>query len=257
MVHIDGRAVMTDPIPIHSVDNDNVDKGPGQELIALMEEPNPLVPKTLDENHIIHARTPHLEAFNAFRELRADLLQRANNKNYVCVITSLFPAGGATHVALNLASAIALDRTKTALIVDCNLYRPSVHSRLGVSAEPGLTDFLNDPDSVSIADIIRPAAIPRVRVIPAGGPVARETECLSTMNMRLLIHMLQQRYPDRFIIIDAPDMRAAADTRLLENYADFVCMVVPYGKATSSRIVDATKTFSAEKFAGVIFNRIP
>ncbi|MEM7707665.1 MAG: polysaccharide biosynthesis protein [Pseudomonadota bacterium] len=248
---------MSDAVPIQSVESNDPEKGAGRELIALMEEPNPLVPKALDENLIIHARTPHLEAFNAFRELRADLLQRSKGRNYVCVITSLYPRGGATHVALNLASAIALDRSKTALIVDCNLYRPAVHSLLGVRAEPGLTDFLNDPDGVSISDIIKPAAIPRIRVIPAGGPVARETECLSTMNMRLLIHMLQQRYPDRFIIIDAPDMRAAADTRLLENYADFVCMVVPYGKATSSKIVDATNTFTPEKFAGVIFNRLP
>ncbi len=248
---------MTEAIPIRHVDGEESEKEAGRELIALMEEPNPLVPRTLDDNLIIHARTPHLEAFNAFRELRADLSRKANNKNYVCVITSLFPKGGATHVALNLASAIALDRSKTALIVDCNLYRPALHNLLGVDAEPGLTDFLNDPDGISISDIIKPAAIPRVRVIPAGGPVARETECLSTMNMRLLIHMLQQRYPDRYIIIDAPDMRAAADTHVLENYADLVCLVVPYGQATSSKIVDNVKTFSQEKFAGVIFNRLP
>ena len=248
---------MKEALHLPGAENDDSGDTSGKELIALMEEPNPLVPKTLDDNFIIHARTPHHEAFNSFRELRTDLLAKSNNRNFVCIITSLIPNGGATHVAINLASAIALDRSKTALIVDCNLYRPSLHKVLGVRPEPGLTDFLADPDGVAISDIIRPAAIPRVRVIPAGGPVARETECLSTMNMRLLIHMLQQRYPDRFIIIDAPDMRAAADTRVLENYADLVCLVVPYGRATSSKIIDAVNTFSKEKFAGVVFNRLP
>lgn len=249
---------MTEPANLHTVkDEDEKPEEPGQELIALMEEPNPLVPKALDDGLIIHSRTPNVEAFNAFRELRADLLQKANGKNYVCVVTSVVPRGGASHVAVNLASAIALDRSKTALLVDCNLYRPALHEKLNIEADPGLTDFLADPDGVSISDIIKPAAIPRVRVIPAGGPVARESECLGTMNMRLLVHMLQQRYPDRFIIIDAPSMDAAADTRILANYADLVCMVVPYGRVTSSRIVDATRTFSEEKFAGVVFNRLP
>lgn len=249
---------MTEPVNIRSVTTEEDSTAePGRELIALMEEPNPLVPKTLDDELIIHSRTPNVEAFNAFRELRADLLQKAGGNNYVCVVTSVIPGGGATHVAINLASAIALDRSKTALIIDCNLYRPSIHNRLNIDPEPGLTDFLADPDGVAISDIIKPAAIPRVRVIPAGGPVARESECLGTMNMRLLVHMLQQRYPDRFIIIDAPSMNAAADTRILANYADLVCMVVPYGRVTSSKIVDSARTFADEKFAGVVFNRLP
>lgn len=230
---------------------------PGQELIARMEEPNPLLPAQMDENLIIHSRTSNVEAYNAFRELRANLQERSAGRNYVCVITSVTPGGGATHVAVNLASAIALDRSKTALIVDCNLYRPALHARLGVDPEPGLSDFLADPDGVSISDIIKPASIPRIRIIPTGGPVIRESECLGTMNMRLLVHMLQQRYPDRFIILDAPSMDAAADTRLLADYADLVCMVVPYGRATSSRIIDGTQNFPQEKFAGVVFNRLP
>ncbi len=249
---------MTDSVNLRPVSNDADSEDTGRrELIELMEEPNPLVPRVLDDGNIIHAKTSSETAFNAFRELRTDLMQQANGQNFVCIITSAVPGGGATHVAINLASAIALDRTKTALIVDCNVYRPALHDRLRIEQQPGLTDFLADPDGVSISDIIKPAGIPRVLAIPSGSRPARESEYFGSVNMRLLLHMLGQRYPDRYIIVDAPSMNAAADTRMLAAYADLVCLVVPYGRVTSSRIVDSSRAFDANKFAGVVINREP
>lgn len=229
----------------------------GRELIAHMAEPNPLVSRDLDENRIIHSRTRSESAYNAFRELRTDLLQRSHGQNFVAVVTSVVPRGGATHVALNLASAIAFDRSKTALLIDCNVYHPAVHDMLRIGHEPGLTDFLADPDNVRIEEIIRPTGIPRLRAITVGSKAAADSEYFGTVNMRLLIHMLQQRYPDRFVILDAPSMKSAADTRMLAGYSDQVLMVVPYGRVISSRVVDACRAFDKEKFAGVVLNRQP
>ena len=47
----------------------------GQEMIARMAEPNPLVARDLDEQAIIHSRSRNETAYNAFRELRAELMQ--------------------------------------------------------------------------------------------------------------------------------------------------------------------------------------
>lgn len=229
----------------------------GQEMIARMAEPNPMVARDLDEQAIIHSRTRSEAAYNAFRELRTELFQRAGNRNFVVLVTSAVSGGGATHVAVNLASAIAFDKTKTALLIDCNVYRPGVHKVLQLDPNPGLTDFLADPEKVRIERIIRPTGIPRVRAIPAGSRPARDAEYFSTVNMRLLVHMLHQRYPDRHIVIDAPACKSAADTRTLEGLSDQVLVVVPYGRVTSSKIQDACRSFDPDKLAGVVFNRQP
>lgn len=228
-----------------------------QEMIARMAEPNPMVGRDLDKQAIIHARTRSEAAYNAFRELRLELFQRSGNRNFIALVTSAVDGGGATHVAVNLAAAIALDRTKTALLIDCNVYRPGVHKVLRLDPNPGLTDFLADPDKIRIERIIRPTGIPRVRAIPAGTRPARDAEYFSTVNMRLLVHMLHQRYPDRHIVIDAPASKSAADTRTLADLSDQVLVVVPYGRVTSSKIQDACRSFSPEKLAGVVFNRQP
>ncbi|MFK7956122.1 MAG: polysaccharide biosynthesis protein [Lysobacterales bacterium] len=242
------------------IDMDSQDDDQGlseKQLIARMAEPNPLVQRDLDDGRIIHSRTPSESSFNAFRELRTDLLHRTGNENFVALVTSVVKGGGATHVAINLGSAIALDRSHTALIVDCNIYHPTAHSVLKIDKSPGLTDFLADPDGVRIEDIIRPTGIPRLRAIPVGSRAGQETENFGNLNMRLLIHMLQQRYPDRYIILDAPSMQSAADTRILADYADQIIAVVPYGRVTSSKVVDACRAFPVEKFAGVVLNRQP
>jgi len=60
-----------------------------------------------------------------FRDLRTRLYSHTDGENFVCMVTSVVGGGGSTYVSRNLATAIALDKTKTSVLVDANFYSRS------------------------------------------------------------------------------------------------------------------------------------
>src|SRR5690554_3888001 len=145
----------------------SLDKYVISKQIVRMKEPRILSPEDLEERRIIYPESTDRVAVNRFRELRTRLLQLSAGNNFSLVVSSDVEGGGASFIALNLAAAFAFDHTKTALIIDCNLREPSLHSMLDLTPDMGLTDFLEDAD-MDIATIIYPTGIKRLRLIPAG-----------------------------------------------------------------------------------------
>ncbi len=194
--------------------------------------------------------SPHLKAF---RELRTNLMKRSKKKNFSCLVTSVAPGGG-TYVAANLAATIALDKSRTALLLDANLYRPYVDCLLPVPSQLGLTDYLDD-DSIRIEDIVHASSIPRLRVIPVGNNREGGTEKIHSDRMSRLLEELQARYQDRNIIIDSPSViEYDAEISILAELCDYVLLVVPYGKVMESQLLAAIERIGEDRLAGVVFN---
>jgi len=238
------------------VDLDDIEREQSK-VIARMPVGQALSSAELQQRGIIHSQMQDETALNSFRELRTLLLAQSERKNFVALVTSVKPRGGATHVAINLATAVTLDPLKTALIVDCNWRNPQIHERLDLEVSPGLLDFLDFPEDIGVKSIIKPTAIPRLRAISIGSRDLHNQEYFSSVNMQLLVKMLKQRYPDRFIIIDAPSMKNSADAGMLSEICDTTVLVVPYGRCTASQVEDAVSKLGEEKLAGVVLNRQP
>lgn len=221
--------------------------------IRHMAEVRLLRPEELDEKRIIHAFTPNREALNVFRELRIQLLQRGGRKNFVLLVTTVAPGGGATFAALNLAAAFALDNAKTALLVDCNFYNPTLEKLLFVDPEHGLTDFLED-QTLDVDDIIYASGIPRLRVIPVGHQRATGTEYYSSARMDKFVNGVRERYADRYIVLDGPPVGIFPDSRILADLCDFTLLVVPYGKVSQEQVQAAIEALPEDKLVGIVFN---
>lgn len=241
---------------------DNIAQGAALEVIdsrnarphiRQMAEVRPLSREELDERKIIHAATQNREALNAFRELRTVMLQRAGKQNFVVLVSGVSPQSGASFMSLNLAAAFALDHAKTSLLVDCNLYEPSVDRLLYVEPEYGLTEYLENPE-LEVDDIIYASGIPRMRIIPAGHSYMTGAEFYASARMESFMHSVRQRYADRYIVIDAPPLGSSAESRILADLVDFVLLVVPYGKVTQDQINAALEAVPEEKLIGMVFN---
>jgi protein-tyrosine kinase len=188
-----------------------------------------------------------------FRDLRTQLMKKTDWRNFVCLVTSAAP-GGSSHVAVNLAATIALDKSKTSLLVDANLYSPYAEVLLPVPSQLGLTDFLDDP-TTGVEDIVYASGVPRMRVVPVGNNREGGTEKLNSPRMREFFAEIKNRYSDRFVIVDAPSAADYdAEIRILAELCDFVVLVVPYGKVTESQLNASIDKIGADHLAGIVYN---
>lgn len=227
-----------------------------EEQIEKMSEVHTFSDAELDQLKILRQGMRDEKVLKIFRELRTRLYSHAKGKNFACLVTSVSSGGGASYVAKNLATSIALDKTKTSVIVDCNVYDPSVEELLGAEANLGLTDYLSVRD-MGVEFVVYASGIPRVRVIPTGNNVEIATERLSSSKMQLFVQELKARYSDRYVVMDGPAVSAySADVRLLSGLCDFVVLVVPYGKATEAQVKAAIDTIGKDKLAGIVFNYV-
>lgn len=225
-----------------------------EEQIEKMSEVHTFSDAELDGLKILRQGMKDEKILKMYRELRTQLYSRTNGKNFVCFVTSVVPDGGASYVSRNLATAIALDKTKTSVIIDSNFYDPSAEALLGAEANLGLTDYLSVKD-MGVEFIVYASGVPRVRVVPTGSNIEAATERLSSSKMHMFVQELKARYSDRYVIMDGPSVgEYSADVRLMAGLCDFVLLVVPYGKATDAQIKSAINTIGEDKVAGIVFN---
>ena len=231
----------------------SLDKYVISKQISRMKEPRILSPDDLDQRRIIHPESQDRNAVNRFRELRTRLLELSSGNNFSLLVTSAAEGGGASFVALNLAAAFAFDHTKTALVIDCNLREPALHGMLDLTPDMGLTDFLEDAD-MDIATIIYPTGIKRLRLIPAGSRRESAAEFFTSFRMRQFMHAIRRRYPDRFVIIDAPAITDSPDARILSELCDYTLLVLPHARVSESQAIRAASAIQPNKLAGVVIN---
>lgn len=212
-----------------------------------------LTPDELNEFKIIYPGCTDDRSLNDYRELRTKLMSASNNENFVCMVSSINQGAGTTHVAVNLAASIALDHSKTALIIDCNSYSPALSRYLKEKPALGLSNFLEE-ETEEVEDIIYPSGIRRVRIIPSGLKTEHAAENFSSEKMELFIDMVKKRYPDRYIILDTPPIGIYAESQILASICDMAILVVRYGQATASQVQSGIDLISSNKLAGIILN---
>ena len=220
--------------------------------IVDMAEVNCFSESEMAQLKLIHHGMSNRNFLNHFRELRTKILAKTERKNFCCMVSSLTDGGGASFISANLAAAFSLDQTKSSLLIDCNLENPSVNRLLLNDSGKGLTDYLVDP-RIKVSEIVHASGVPRLRVIPLGTHLESAAEHFSSERMKDFISEVKSRYPDRYVIIDAPAI-TTAESRILAELTDFSALVVPYGKATKQMIHQAVDVVGSEKLIGTMFN---
>ena len=221
--------------------------------ITSMDDVGQLSKEELADRKLVHPGMSNKEFLNSFREIRTKILKHAGGGNFVVSVAAVTREAGCSFVAANLAAALALDKTKTALLIDCNLYQPNLHQLLDIDVDSGLLDYLAD-DRLDINDIIYATGIPRLRVIPLGNQTEVGAEYFGSERMLQLIDDLKRRYGDRYIVLDVPPIGLWAEARVLTELSDFSVIVVPYGKVNKKQLFAAIDAVGEEKLAGLIFN---
>ncbi len=227
------------------------------EAIARMREERLLSSREREVHKLIIPEPTFGNPVECFRSLRTQIMQRLRTRRGVIMVASVCARGGASFVSANLAVAHAFDTARTALLIDGNLRRPAFGQLIRSHPYFGLVDYLEDP-ALTVADILHPVGIERLRVIPAGEHVRESiVEYFGSARMLALLQELRGRYPERIIVFDAPPMTDSADTRILSGLCDGVVLVVPYGRVRIETVNDCLREIGAERLLGIVFNDEP
>lgn len=224
-----------------------------REQIKSMSTPLIWSQDELYERKVVFTGMRQRALLNAFREVRTRLLQKSKSDNIVVLVSSIAENGGGTFVAFNLAATFALDRHKTALYIDCNPYQSTADKYSAIPVEQGLIQYLQDY-TVPLKRIIYPSGVERLRVIPSGVRSESAAELFNSKRMEVFISEVKHRYPDRFIVLDAPSVRTSTEARILSQYCDHALLVVPFGKTTTDDVLAGIDAVGRVRFSGLMFN---
>lgn len=197
------------------------------------------------------------QAAESFRILRSRIVYPADDAKELrtIMITSSSPSEGKSFVSANLGLSIAKGLDQHALVVDCDLRRPTLAKLFGLQerAKLGLANYLAEPDC-ELAKLLQKTSVPKLSILPSGVPPTNPAELLASVRMSSLVRELASRYADRYIIFDSPPFQVASETIVLAQAVDAVVLVVGYGKSDRHLIRNLVENIGREKIIGVVFN---
>lgn len=224
--------------------------------VVKMAQPAPMTNEARNQRKIIWPEMQDTRVANAFRELRTKVLEKTGARNAIVLVTAAGPGHGSSFVALNLAVAFCFDETKTALLMDCNLADPGMSDLTTAAETPGLVDYF-ESENLRVEEIIHPTGIHRLRLIPTGGKREGARDYFTSRRLGTLLAQVRERYPDRYIVIDAPPILESPDTRILLEQCELALVVAGYAQALPAQIKAACDLVGPGKLLGVTLNGEP
>lgn len=170
------------------------------------------------------------------------------------LVTSSIPGEGKTFTAVNLALSIAMERDKTVLLVDADVAKPSIAKLLGLPAQKGLIDLLQDK-SIRFSDVLIKTDIPNLTLLPAGSLDRHSTELLASDAMKGMAKELSARYPDRMVIFDSPPLLAATQGQVLAMLVGQVILVIEADSTPQYIVKESISKLENCEIVGCVLNK--
>lgn len=137
-------------------------------------------------------------------------------------VTSAVQSEGKSSTACNIAYALAEDQEKV-ILVEADLRRPTVASKLSVARRPGLTNLLINRENGDEVIQNSPYA-PKVDIISSGDVPPNPSELLGSERMSEVLGNLRKKY--HYIIVDLPPVTVVSDAVAISKNLDGIMMVV-------------------------------
>ncbi len=199
-------------------------------------------------------KRPTSQYSEAIRSIRTALrYSDIDNPPKVVLITSSLAGEGKTVFSCSLARSIARSGGK-ALLVDCDLRRPSVAKLLGCDGEPGMLDIFSETGNID--SIIRVDDESGMHYIPSKGGTANPQDLLGSQQMRSFLERMRTRYD--LIVLDAPPVLAVSDPIILSHFVDTTLYLVRWEKTPRQIVTGAMKLLRTNggNVAGVVLSRV-
>lgn len=184
---------------------------------------------------------PHLNfaATEAYKLLRTNIMFSFPDEGagHVIGITSSIQSEGKSSTACNTAYALAEAGCRV-LLLEADLRRPSISSKLNLSRVPGLTNMLISRGDYREA-LQQCNLAPALDIMTSGDIPPNPSELLTSNRMAKLVEQLKQDYD--YIVVDLPPVTAVSDTLAVSKFIDGVIMVVRSGVSDQQMLAEAMR----------------
>ncbi len=175
---------------------------------------------------------PNSDIAEQYRRIRANL-QYVDSKHQSILLTSMFPSEGKTHNAIHIAALKALGDKKTVLL-DLDLHKPSVHSKLNIANDAGMSSLLSGAETDFRK--VKHTIFKNFDVISSGKRPPNPSELVLSERTELLMQQLREEYD--IIIIDTPPLHLITDAKELQKFSDINVLVLNTKNATRQTVID-------------------
>ena len=187
----------------------------------------------------------------SLRNLRTTLqFMSSKNKGNIILITSSVANEGKATIVSTLSTVFQKAGYKS-IIIDLDLYQPTLHEFFKINRDIGMSTYLNKKDS--IGDIISSTSYQNLDIIPAGPIAPNASELILSQRLNSLLTTLQNRYD--YIFINAAPLSLVADTHYLMQFTDINMISVRKDYTDKSFLFNLDKTIKERKIknTGLLF----
>ena len=196
-------------------------------------------------------------AREAFKRLRTNLSISFPEEEEACRmigVTSAQPSDGKSTISVNLAYSLA-ELGKKVLLIDADMRRSSLHEKLDLEKEPGLSELLrNSNDIHACLKQYRGTKETSFDILTAGSVPGNPSELLNSKRMGTLLSTLSKSYS--YIVVDLPPIGAVIDAVSLAGQVDGMLVVVRENTCPRGLLDECMQqlSYSGVKVLGFVVN---
>jgi capsular exopolysaccharide synthesis family protein len=207
--------------------------------------------KITPASRIVYFSEPESPGADRFRLLRMRLWPIwESGKLKTLLVTSAQAQDGKSTVVLNLATALAEQGQRRVVLVEGDLYHPTLSKRVGLPNLAGLAECLErGEDPLSLLRRIEPVGW---YLLSAGELNGNATELLQSPTLAQVFEKLAPHF--EWIIIDSPPVIPLTDTLSLKHHADAGLLVVRADRTPRSMVESAVARVGSKHLLGLVFN---
>lgn len=201
-----------------------------------------MVRHTSSESPYVVTNNPRSSFTEMFRIIRTRVEFLAKRKTDITImVTSSESGDGKTYFSINLACIYSMASPKT-LLIDMDIRKPSLYSRLGCQNTIGVSNYL--ANQCTLDEIITRPPNAGFDFITAGTVPPNAGELIRSDNLIEMIKELRKRY--EFIIVDTSPIGIVADAYSFASLSDINLFVIRSGKTNKNFVKNLSSQLNAD-----------
>ncbi|MBV8489137.1 MAG: polysaccharide biosynthesis tyrosine autokinase [Candidatus Eremiobacteraeota bacterium] len=193
-------------------------------------------------------------SIEAFLQLVTSIKYASDRPLNTLVVTSPTQGDGKSTVALNVALAMG-ELEPRVLLVDADLRRASLHLKLRMKNERGLSDILVGRSR--FADVVQGTRYPGLDILTSGTPTPNPIKLLESPRMDEFLREASQEY--RCVVIDAAALSVNVDSAVVARKADGSIIVLSANHTdlrAAKRALRRMQQVGVHNILGYVLNRV-